>query len=121
MGVQRSWFGNSKPNSKRSNLFRAEQTLLSKLMKEKELLEHRYSQRRLALQRQSQNYGPFVEPSTEVLKSEVKDLRSKLTALDEHIAPLARHSSQLQNERWGLLMRAGNEKSPARASSRTLR
>jgi HAD superfamily 5'-nucleotidase-like hydrolase len=91
--------------------FRSDQSLLSKFMKEKELLEHRYSQRRLLLQRQSHGYGPKVEHSAEELKSEVKELRSQLTALDERIAPLARRSSQLQNERWGLLMRAGNDKS----------
>jgi hypothetical protein len=89
--------------------FRPEQSLLSKLMKDKELLEHRYSQRRLALQRQSRGYGPKVEQPTEILKSEIKDLRTQLTELDERIAPLARRSSQLQNERWGPLMRAGND------------
>ena len=38
-------------------------------------------------------------------------LRSKLTALDELISPLARTASELDNERWGLVMRTGNDKS----------
>ena len=32
-------------------------------------------------------------------------------ALDEQIAPLAREASQLENPRWGALLRSGNDKS----------
>ena len=39
------------------------------------------------------------------------ELRARLVALDERIAPLARRSGELLNPRWGLLMRAGNDKS----------
>lgn len=91
--------------------FRQEQEQLSRLMSEKTDLEHRYSQHRLALQRQGGGYGPTVTRPSEVLKAEIRDLRGKLTALDATIAPLARRASHLQNERWGLLMRAGNDKS----------
>lgn len=94
-----------------SDRFRPEQTQLAQLMKEKEHLEHLYCQHRLSLQRISRHYGPQGHIPFEQLKSEIKALRGKLAELDERISPLARRSSQLQNERWGLLMRAGNEKS----------
>ncbi len=38
-------------------------------------------------------------------------LREKLVALDAQIAPLARAHGELGNARWGLLFRAGNDKS----------
>lgn len=91
--------------------FRTEQELLTRLMREKELLEHRYSQRRLALQRQNGVTCPKQTASASEIKSELKRLRGQLVALDERIAPIARRAGQLQNERWGLLMRAGNDKS----------
>jgi hypothetical protein len=34
-----------------------------------------------------------------------------MTALDERISPLAAAAGALFNERWGLLMRTGNDKS----------
>jgi HAD superfamily 5'-nucleotidase-like hydrolase len=91
--------------------FRTEQELITRLMRDKELLEHRYSQRRLLLQRQSHGQRTQSAASADAVKLELKGLRAQLVALDERIAPLARRASQLQNERWGLLMRAGNDKS----------
>jgi 5'-nucleotidase len=38
-------------------------------------------------------------------------LRASLEALDGKIAPLARRGGEILNQRWGLLMRAGNDKS----------
>ncbi|HMA95127.1 MAG TPA: HAD-IG family 5'-nucleotidase [Polyangiaceae bacterium] len=91
--------------------FRTEQDLLTRLMRDKELIEHRYSQRRLMLQRHTA--GQRSEPSVSVseVRHELHRLRAQLLAIDERIAPLARRSGQLQNERWGLLMRAGSDKS----------
>ena len=37
--------------------------------------------------------------------------KEELEKLDEKIAPLASESSRLMNDRWGLLMRAGSDKS----------
>ena len=37
--------------------------------------------------------------------------RKELVELDVHIAELAREAAELGNARWGLLMRAGNDKS----------
>ncbi|HEY5961865.1 MAG TPA: HAD-IG family 5'-nucleotidase [Polyangiaceae bacterium] len=91
--------------------FRAEQELLSRLMRDKELLEHQYSQRRLLLQRQPHAQHLESTVSASDVRIELRRLRAQLVALDERIAPIARRSGQLQNERWGLLMRAGNDKS----------
>jgi len=41
----------------------------------------------------------------------VTDLRARLVALDERIAPIAKRSGEILNQRWGLLLRAGNDKS----------
>jgi hypothetical protein len=38
-------------------------------------------------------------------------LRAQIGELDAEIAPLAKASSELANPRWGLLFRAGNDKS----------
>jgi hypothetical protein len=45
------------------------------------------------------------------LETSIQELRSRLSALDAEIAPLARASTELTNSRWGLLTRAGNDKS----------
>jgi HAD superfamily 5'-nucleotidase-like hydrolase len=91
--------------------FADEQHLLSSWMDQKELWEHEYSQLRLQLQRaKSDTYdGPPVDSSA--LRHAMHELRSDLVELDDRIAPLARKSSQLLNERWGPLMRCGNDKS----------
>jgi hypothetical protein len=38
-------------------------------------------------------------------------LRGRLVDLDERIAPIARRGGEISNRNWGLLMRAGNDKS----------
>jgi HAD superfamily 5'-nucleotidase-like hydrolase len=91
--------------------FRADQELLSGMMRDKEQLEHHYSMLRLKLQRRGSDYAPDSKLTEGELKGELRSLRTQLLNLDERISPLARRASQLQSERWGLLMRAGNEKS----------
>ena len=49
-------------------------------------------------------------PETEV-HQQVAAIRAQLEALDETLAPLARSAGELANPRWGLLTRAGNDKS----------
>ncbi len=91
--------------------FKAKQKELSERMEQKARLEHDASHVRLELQRKRRGYGPPVAESANVLESRFHELRSELVALDEAIAPLAREASQLMNPRWGLVMRAGNDKS----------
>jgi small-conductance mechanosensitive channel len=80
-------------------------------MVEKERLEAQLSQARLSLQRLRGNYGPRPEEDSAQLEARIQDLRARLLPLDGEIAPLARAASELTNSRWGLLTRAGNDKS----------
>lgn len=91
--------------------FKPKQAELSALMAKKEELEHSFSCMRIQLQRSEQNYGPKPELSPRELKQAMQDIRQELVALDSRIADLAREAGELGSKRWGLLMRAGNDKS----------
>jgi HAD superfamily 5'-nucleotidase-like hydrolase len=91
--------------------FEANQSRLTELMQQKERLEFEHAQVRLELQRRRAKYGPEPSASARTLDKDLAALREKLQALDEEISPLAGGAGQLSNERWGLLMRAGNDKS----------
>ena len=91
--------------------FKPEQALLTELMDEKSRLEHQFSQIRLAIQRKKRGYGPQVPDSIEALEKSVQKIRAELLEIDAKLGPLARRSSELAHPRWGLLMRAGNDKS----------
>lgn len=91
--------------------FRETELKLMALMREKEAMEDRLSQARLALQRLHARYGPAPAADSAMLEARVHDLRGQLVALDAEIAPLAKAGTELVNERWGLLTRAGNDKS----------
>jgi hypothetical protein len=81
-------------------------------MQEKELLEHRFSQVRLQLQRQEHGDAIVGTPAPlGTLRQDMQKLRGQLVALDTRIAPLAAKASQLGNERWGPIMRCGADKS----------
>jgi HAD superfamily 5'-nucleotidase-like hydrolase len=91
--------------------FKRKQAELTRLMHEKELLEHRHARLRLELQRGEERYGPKPSVSFAELREARQSLRASLLELDERIAPLAREASELVNRRWGLIMRAANDKS----------
>jgi 5'-nucleotidase len=88
--------------------FKTHQTKLTQLMAKKERLEHEYSSLRLQLQR-ADNDG--VVPGKEGFRRRMQQLRAELSTLDTQIAPLAREAGELHSRRWGLLMRAGADKS----------
>jgi len=90
--------------------FENQQSELSRLMDEKVRYEHALSQARLNLQRK-RTRRKEVKASIATLKAGIQDLRNHLLQLDERIAPLARNASTLENERWGPLLRSGNDKS----------
>ena len=92
--------------------FKPTQAELSRLMAQKEEMEHRYSLLRLLAQRLEHGYGERPE-GIEVprVRAEMRELRSELVVLDERIAPLAKASGELNHARWGLLLRTGNDKS----------
>jgi 5'-nucleotidase len=88
--------------------FRPQEVELGRLMAEKEAIEAELSQLRLALQREKCGYGP---PGSNDAAGAQEALRERHATLDRAIAPLARAAGELSNRTWGLLMRAGNDKS----------
>jgi len=91
--------------------FRASEPELARRMQEKERLEAQLSQARLDLQRLKGGYGPVPEDAPKELERRMVQFRARLVDLDQELAPLAKASSELANARWGLLTRAGNDKS----------
>jgi HAD superfamily 5'-nucleotidase-like hydrolase len=87
------------------------QVELTSQMQKKEALEQECAQIRVDIQRVKAGYGPTADKSAEQLQEELQDIQSKLADLDQQIAPLAQANSELHHERWGLLMRTGNDKS----------
>lgn len=91
--------------------FRPQQAVLGEMMAEKEILEDRLSRARLWIQRQRVGYGPQAPADLPTLEARAEELHQQLLDLDVKIAPLAQASSELGNDVWGPLMRAGNDKS----------
>jgi 5'-nucleotidase len=91
--------------------FQETEQKLEAMMQKKSVMERSLSMIRLQLQRLEQGYGENVLPSHEELKKQFHSTRQALVKLDAEIAPWAEKSSRLNNERWGLMMRAGNDKS----------
>ena len=88
--------------------FVGSQQEIDTLMQEKEELEREYSERKLRLQRIRKGYAGEDERNG---STDWSDVREKLIALDEQIAPLARQAGELLNPNWGPLMRVGRDKS----------
>jgi 5'-nucleotidase len=84
---------------------------LAQQMAAKQALETEQARVRLSLQRLRQSYGPQPVQTEQELEQRLAVLRGELDALDNEIAPMARAATELLNERWGLLTRAGNDKS----------
>ncbi len=91
--------------------FAGGERLIAAKMEEKERLEAQLSQARLGLQRLRGRYGPQPAEDAAQLEARIQELRTRLVPLDGEIAPLARAATELTNSRWGLLTRAGNDKS----------
>jgi len=90
--------------------FEDQQVAIDALMSKKDALELQAVQLRTALQRIDKGYGP-QQGDVAALKAEQDRLKQAIMELDSEIAPLARASGQSGSEVWGLLMRAGNDKS----------
>ena len=91
--------------------FRPTELRIMELMRAKTELEALLSQARLALQRLHTGYGPPAGQVPASLEARIHGFRSQLLAIDAEIAPLAKAGTELTNPRWGLLTRAGNDKS----------
>jgi len=81
--------------------FKPSQKKLMALMEKKEHLEEKYCLTKLEQQRHKK-----TDHDTELQK-----IRNELSELDKDIAPLAKMDTESNNPIWGLLMRAGNDKS----------
>jgi 5'-nucleotidase len=90
--------------------FKSNQQRLMSLMKKKQQLEDRYCFAKLTIQRKKKK-SPATEIADEKLEKEMQEIRSSLEVLDKEISPLAQMDAELSNKTWGLLMRAGNDKS----------
>jgi hypothetical protein len=90
---------------------RADEARLGALMADKERLELLQARLKLELQRGAAGYGPPAVAGAAEIQARIAAVKAELVALDARIAPLARASGELANPRWGLLMRAGNDKS----------
>jgi 5'-nucleotidase len=91
--------------------FQDSENELARLMADKEAIETEMSDIRLRLQRARSGYGPDPGTPSAGLNDRYAQLRLIQERLDRDIAPLARAAGQLSNPTWGLLMRAGNDKS----------
>ncbi|ATB35087.1 haloacid dehalogenase [Cystobacter fuscus] len=93
--------------------FRATEARLAERMQQKERLEAEACQVRLELQRRRLGYTARDEslPGDEQLHARSLELRAQQEALDAELGPMARAASELSNPVWGLLTRAGNDKS----------
>lgn len=91
--------------------FRDKQRQLTEMMAQKESWEQEQAMLRLQLQRAEAGYGPSSAMTSKDAKQRLQVLRKEVQTLDEAIAPLAKEAVELVNGRWGLLMRAGNDKS----------
>jgi HAD superfamily 5'-nucleotidase-like hydrolase len=87
------------------------QEQLAALMVRKEHLEQQSWALRLAVQRIKGGYGPQLDAPEAEITERMNELRAEIAVLDAAISPLARAAGEIENQRWGLLMRAGNDKS----------
>jgi HAD superfamily 5'-nucleotidase-like hydrolase len=88
--------------------------LLAERMREKETLEAEFDRTRLLLQRRRDGYGPpvdAIDKDEPALEARLSELRARIAEIDGAVAPLARAAVALNNPHWGLLTRAGNDKS----------
>lgn len=90
--------------------FEGKRMELERLMVEKERLEREGYELRLTLQRLKHGYGD-AEGDPDGLRAELEKNRAQLQDLDGRIQPLAITADEMNNNHWGLLMRAGNDKS----------
>ena len=91
--------------------FRATEKRIAERMEEKERLEAEACGIRLELQRRKGGYGPRTRSPDHELHTRALALRTRMEAIDEEVGPLARAGGELSNPQWGLLTRAGNDKS----------
>ncbi len=91
--------------------FAQQQQDLDSLMETKLRLQRSQSLLRLGRQRATRGYGPQPSVSVGRLDEQLNALSEQIADLDQAISPLASAAGALSNPRWGLLLRAGRDKS----------
>ena len=81
------------------------------MMGKKATLEQEQVRLKLYCQRIKGGYGPETPLLMDELNRQMNDLTQKISTLDECIKPLAKEAQEIFNPRWGLLTRAGFDKS----------
>jgi 5'-nucleotidase len=89
--------------------FAGDEIRLTHLMSQKADLERALASARLDRLRSRTGHAPTPGDADD--DETISELRRAIAAVDDDIAPLARASGCLRNERWGPLMRSGNDKS----------
>lgn len=84
---------------------------LAQMMADKEAAEREHYALRLELQRRRHGYGPRHEGPEAAIHERLRALREASSALDARIGPLAERTGRALNDRWGPMLRAGNDKS----------
>jgi 5'-nucleotidase len=93
--------------------FRETEARLADGMARKEAMEAELSRTRLELQRLLGGYAERGDGAGTQAQVEARlhDLHARVAQVDAELAPMARAAAELMSPRWGLLMRAGNDKS----------
>ncbi len=91
--------------------FAEKQAALDALMREKEEIENEMNFIRLILARSQAGLQKVEKEEKKRLKEEQSSLKSYYFTIDSKISALADEYNRLMNNRWGLIMRAGNDKS----------
>jgi HAD superfamily 5'-nucleotidase-like hydrolase len=84
---------------------------LVRRMDDKEILERQIAATRLALARLRHGHGPRPSETEAELEARMLAIKTELAARDAAIAPMAKAMAEISNHEWGLLTRAGNDKS----------
>ena len=91
--------------------FSVKERTIAVRMAEKEDMEAELVELKLFMQRRRNHYGPQPEKKDGEMEARTAELREKIAVLDAEIAPMAKEAAELSNTTWGLLTRAGNDKS----------
>jgi 5'-nucleotidase len=85
--------------------------VVGELMTQKMHLEHELNAVRLSLQHLRRGYGPQVEQPEPELLARTEQIFSEIRAIDARVAPILAEDGRAFSRVWGLLLRAGNDKS----------
>jgi HAD superfamily 5'-nucleotidase-like hydrolase len=89
----------------------ADHAVVAELMTEKTRLEHQAHAVRLELLRVREGYGPPPTAPADELSARLDALVREIRALDARLAPILADDGKGFSKVWGLLLRAGNDKS----------